>query len=222
MNEFDFDVMQKKRIAASAFHKKNGSKSKGCRLPSDSLTAAEKRKLNGPVKTTDLDQPMTWKEFKKLPTEQQKMYIERLMDLYGASVNMLAHMFGIANKQVGQALDRLQIPRRPQTYRPTTAQHKMFKAFCGGVVGGAPKTDTNVPEIKPDAKQEASDPVSATEGLMNSNYAPVVSGSIRAKPSQMAFSFNNVETSEDLISFLRTIPFFGKAKVSVSISFEEA
>ena len=49
MNDFDFDVLQKKRIARGAYHRKNGSKSKRCTLPSDYLTAAEKRKLNGEV-----------------------------------------------------------------------------------------------------------------------------------------------------------------------------
>ena len=51
MHDFDYDAMQKKRIARGASHMKRGSKSKKCTLPSDYLTAAQKRRLNGPVST---------------------------------------------------------------------------------------------------------------------------------------------------------------------------
>ena len=48
MHDFDYDAMQKKRIARGASHMKRGSKSKKCTLPSDYLTAAQKRRLNAP------------------------------------------------------------------------------------------------------------------------------------------------------------------------------
>ena len=38
MNDFDYDALQKKRIAAGARHMKRGSRSKRCSLPSDNLT----------------------------------------------------------------------------------------------------------------------------------------------------------------------------------------
>ena len=75
MHDFDYDAMQKKRIARGASHMKCGSKSKKCTLPSDYLTAAQKRRLNGPVSTYKLDEPMNWESFKAMPEDLQKKYI---------------------------------------------------------------------------------------------------------------------------------------------------
>ena len=58
MNDFDFENMQKKRIAQGARHRVCGSKSRKCSLPSDLLTAAQKRKLNGPVERYDMGKPI--------------------------------------------------------------------------------------------------------------------------------------------------------------------
>ena len=46
MNDFDFDVMTKKRIARGAAARKCGSKSRRCTLPSDYLTDAQKKARN--------------------------------------------------------------------------------------------------------------------------------------------------------------------------------
>ena len=90
MNDFDYDVMQKKRIARGASRMKRGSKSKKCTLPSDYLTAAQKRRLNGPVSTYKLDEPMSLESFKAMPEDLQKQYME-LRSEYIA-------MFGPLNK----------------------------------------------------------------------------------------------------------------------------
>ena len=63
MHDFDYDAMQKKRIARGAMHMKRGSKSKKCSLPHDGLTAAQLRRLNGPVSTYKMDEPMDWEGF---------------------------------------------------------------------------------------------------------------------------------------------------------------
>ena len=46
---YQADVKDRRREARGARHKK-GLKKKGCTLPSDALTPAQWRKLNGPVK----------------------------------------------------------------------------------------------------------------------------------------------------------------------------
>lgn len=71
MNDFDFENMQKKRIAQGARHRVCGSKSKKCSLPSDLLTAAQKRKLNGPVESYDMGRPMSWDRFTVMPRDLQ-------------------------------------------------------------------------------------------------------------------------------------------------------
>lgn len=82
MNDFDFDAMQKKRIARGAAHMKRGSKSTKCSLPSDHLTPAQWKRRNGPVSTYSLNQPMDWETFKSLPTDIQQSYIDILQSRF--------------------------------------------------------------------------------------------------------------------------------------------
>ena len=85
MNDFDFDVMQKKRIANNAARMKRGSKSKKCSLPSDHLTPAQWKRRNGPVSTYSLNQPMDWKTFKSLPVDIQQSYIDILQSRFNVT-----------------------------------------------------------------------------------------------------------------------------------------
>lgn len=93
MNDFDYDAMQKKRIARGAQHKRCGSKSKNCSLPSDNLTPAQMRALNGEVKQYNLNEPMTWEAFKAMPQDLQVQYVKGLNS-----------RFGVGMKAVGEEL----------------------------------------------------------------------------------------------------------------------
>lgn len=111
MTDFEFDVRQKKNIAASAKHRKASVRGpRGCSLPSDSLTAAQKKKLDGPISVYRLDQPMKWEEFKALPEDQQAEYLRRLKALYGANDKMLAVMFGVCAPTVKRHREALGVP----------------------------------------------------------------------------------------------------------------
>jgi len=143
MTDFDFDCKEKKAIARGAYHRKNGSKSKGCSLPHD---GENPKKLNGPVKTVALDRPMKWKEFRALNEATQHIYLERCMDLYGASAGMLAQMFGVTPTSVGARLRALGVKPRSRTYQSSKEQRAMWEAFCGGVVGGQPGEQKPEPE----------------------------------------------------------------------------
>lgn len=75
-NPFYDDVKERNAMKSGAFHKVKGSKSKRCTLPSDNLTPAQKRKMNGPVKEYELHKAMSWKEFKALPVDLQQVHID--------------------------------------------------------------------------------------------------------------------------------------------------
>lgn len=95
MNDFDFDVMQKKRIANNAARMKRGSKSKKCSLPSDHLTPAQWKRRNGPVSTYSLNQPMDWETFKSLPTDIQQSYIDILQSRFNVPTATISkELFG--------------------------------------------------------------------------------------------------------------------------------
>lgn len=68
MNDFDYDCMQKKRIAMGAFAHINRKRG-GCSLPSDTLTEKQRKEKNGQVKSYNITRPMPWYEFEKMPED---------------------------------------------------------------------------------------------------------------------------------------------------------
>lgn len=139
MHDFDYDAMQKKRIARGASHMKHNRK--GCSLPSDYLTAAQKRRLNGPVSTYKLDEPMNWESFKAMPEDLQKKYILNLQETYQANNNMLGKMFGVTGVSVCKMRHALGIGAMGQskmTRDEVAVRDAKWNAFCNGVIGGKP------------------------------------------------------------------------------------
>lgn len=100
MNDFEYDCLQKKRIAGSARRRKIGSKSKKCSLPSDRLTKKQWKDKCGPVITYNLDLPMEWSDFKKMPVDIQTEYIVKLQRRYGVTAVDLGVMFGVKSLAV--------------------------------------------------------------------------------------------------------------------------
>ena len=154
MHDFDYDAMQKKHIARGAAHMKRGSKSKKCTLPSDNLTPAQLRRLNGPVSTYKLDEPMSRESFKAMPEDLQKQYILKLQETYQANDEMIGKMFGVSKVaifKVRQKLGIVPVGQRAMTADAIRVRNAKWDAFCNGVVGGKPgeaneKEEPNEPE----------------------------------------------------------------------------
>ena len=139
MHDFDYDAMQKKRIAHGAAHMKHNRK--GCSLPSDNLTAAQKRRLNGPVNTYKLDEPMGWESFKAMPEDLQKQYILNLQNTYQANDKMIGKMLGKSDVTVGEYRKKLgihSIGKSKMTRAEVGIRNTKWDTFCNGVVGGKP------------------------------------------------------------------------------------
>lgn len=241
MNDFDFDALQKKRIAQGAKHKV-GRRS-GCTLPSDSLTEAEKRKLNGPVVTLKLDEPMTWKDFKALPEDKQRLYLERLKELYQPSCSMLGQMFGVTLACVSRRLGQLGVApaySRTSGIRPSETDRAKWDAFCNGVVGGKPGTPANtVTEAADDTVEPTDDAVETEEPVENAvpvtpgkaesvrdetindliqlNYVPVAQSVKPAVPGAFRFTLNGVNDWESVFALLRGIPLPEKADIAIAV-----
>lgn len=77
--------------------RKCGSRSKSCRLPSDNLTAAQRRKLNGPVETVNPNQPMTYAELSTLSPSLQFLYLDELVSKRKARQQDLIDMLGVSD-----------------------------------------------------------------------------------------------------------------------------
>ena len=96
MNDFDYDVMQKKRIARGAFSRKGTVNQKGCRLPHENLTKKEREALNGEVKTVGFNDKITWDFFKTLPVDLQEEYLDHQVKRFGVGMSRISvDLFGL-------------------------------------------------------------------------------------------------------------------------------
>lgn len=146
MDTFQETVKERKALVPSSRKKKSGAKSKYVSLPHDNVRPET---LNGPVKKFNIDEPMTWAEFKNLENHQQRLYIDRLTELYGPSLKMLSSMFGVAVQTIHGyfSSNAIKTGYKKGGNRATKTQLEMWNAFCNGVVGGGKKPEEVVQEI---------------------------------------------------------------------------
>ena len=220
MNDFDYDALQKKRIAAGARHMKRGSRSKRCSLPSDNLTPAQLKRRNGPVSTYKLDAPMRWDDFKSMPADLQKKYLTNLVETYGATNEMLGDMFYVHPTHVGavkKALGVISNNPRHLSKEKKTIRDQMWAAFCNGVVGGGdavkeapkePKKLEALPVRCPDELEE----VALTQAEPERKYLEL--GRISAE-------FTGPFNLESLASWLAMLPVKGTDEVRIKVEVEK-
>ena len=102
--------MQKKRIARGAFahiSRKRG----GCTLPSDLLTAKQRKEKNGEVKSYNISRPMPWCEFKQMPDDLKREFY-RNMQSFGGSAKWLAEEMGASDQTIRDSAERCGAPFR--------------------------------------------------------------------------------------------------------------
>lgn len=109
MNDFDFEISQKKRIARGARNRVRGSKSRFVSLPSDNMTRGQWKKMNGEVKQYNIKKPIGYKDFKKMPEDLQIEYLEFMRNTFGAGCKLICESFGISDETYRNTLKRLGI-----------------------------------------------------------------------------------------------------------------
>lgn len=100
MNDFDYDIMQMKRLAHQARHRKGGSKSKKCPMSTDRMTRKQWEKRCGEVATYQMMTPLAWAEFKDYPANIKREYINGLIQRFSVTATDLAAMFGVTSATV--------------------------------------------------------------------------------------------------------------------------
>lgn len=93
---YNADLRDRKRAAQGARAKKGGSRSRRCPLPSDTLTKAQRQKLNGSVESIKLNMPMDYARFKELTPTLQWLYLDHLVSEHKARRVDLCSMLRIA------------------------------------------------------------------------------------------------------------------------------
>ena len=104
MNEVEYmlrqDAREKKAAGRGIYHRRSGSKTKYVGLPSDHLTAAEKKRRNGQVFTFNITKRLTYDEFKALPTDLAQEYIDRLQRTYTVGSQAIAESLGVTRSRL--------------------------------------------------------------------------------------------------------------------------
>ena len=227
MNDFDYDVLQKKRTAAGARHMKRGSRSKRCSLPSDNLTPAQLKRRNGPVSTYKLDAPMRWDDFKAMPVDLQKKYLTNLVEAYGATNEMLGDMFYVHPTHVGTVKKALGVvSHNPHRLigEKKAIRDQMWAAFCNGVVGGGdavketprdPERVEALPVRCPDELEEAAITPADTEAPTEAE--PVDVKIPMLDMTELSATFNGWFTPEAFLGWIAKLP-IPEAEVKIRVS----
>ena len=106
MNEFEYEVLQRKRLAGQARHRKGGSKSKKCPLSTDYMTPKQWAERCGEVVSFQIGKPMKWAEFCELPRDLKEEYLKNLIEKYSVSARVLATMFGVTPVTVFRMVEK--------------------------------------------------------------------------------------------------------------------
>lgn len=110
MNDFDYDCMQKKRIAMGAFAHINRKRG-GCSLPSDTLTERQRKEKNGEVKSYNIMRPMPWREFKAMPEDLKREFF-RNMQSFGGTAKWLAEKMNVCDATIRREAELVGAPFR--------------------------------------------------------------------------------------------------------------
>lgn len=150
MNDFDFDSLQKKRIAGNARHMKNGSKSRRCSLPSDHMTHAQWKRRNGPVYTVSLNQPMSWDAFKCLTLDLQQAYIDAVQNRFGVPISrMSTDLFNKSNTNLRLHCARMGLKFDSMQGRVLTGSDlELWDNWCKGITTTEKCEDSHENEVE--------------------------------------------------------------------------
>lgn len=169
---FVTDCAEKKRTARG-IHNKRVHTGKGgtVKFPSDYLSRKEREKMNGEVKSYNLGKPMMWKEFKTLPKDLQRQYLEMLMNKFNATNADIGAMFGVSDFTVNAVKRELNMPKSSYKYHgieQRNAEKKAFRAWYDGeqtpgvnTQEDTAETETREPEIDGVAEIIAAEPEAA-------------------------------------------------------------
>lgn len=137
MTDFEYEVAQRKKLTYGARHRKCGSKSKRCSLPSDTLTHKEWKERCGKVISYAMNEPISWETFKSMAPSSKKEYLGGLRDRYSVTAVQLGEMFGVTPLTVRRAASRIGIEFRKGQHM-SRAEQDRWDGFISGEPWRAP------------------------------------------------------------------------------------
>ena len=169
---YNADLRDRKRTASGARAKKGGSRSRSCALPSDTLTNAQRKKLNGSVESINLNRPMDYARLKELTPSLQFLYLDHLATEHKARRVDLISMLGTSTCTFWNLQQELpgKLEYKCRTKKPAPEWEAFMAAGYQGVA--------TTPPSPPEAPQE---PMTAQEPSSVVSPPVVLSGSVTVR-----------------------------------------
>ena len=209
MNDFDYDVKEKKRIAQGARYKKRPKK--GCTLPSDYLTPAKLKKMNGEIMQIRMNAPMGWDEFNRIPEDLQIQYLKIMRERYLATDTMIGMMFGRSSETVRQLRMRLNVVEDCGFRKLSSEQKKKNMAKWEEFIKGNVKVGDDVAENEEPVieviDEESVEEKPKKKGLMSG--------------FECNYELDSVMTWDEVMEELKMYPFPKGAKIQIHVSMGE-
>ena len=161
MNEFDYEVVQKKRLVASARKQKNGCRSRKCSLPSDHLTAAQLRAKNSPAILYNLNEPMDYETFKAMPDDLKVEYIKVLNSRFSVGLATISQeLFGLSTTALRGHMRHIGVPsvigkKLNKSEREVFENWLARKTECDECVEEVEQEEPQMPEEREPVVEEA-------------------------------------------------------------------
>ena len=210
------DIKEKKSAGRGAFHKKNGSKSKKCKFPSDYLTKKEKMAMNGECVSYDMKKFYTYAEFKTFPDDIQLKYINGLINRYNVTVSAIAEdLFHITPTGFYKHLkkkDLTQYINKAPNGKSSVAIEGRARLMIAIENSSKPKEET-IPEfvIEEPAAPEPIPEKITPEPVVEESAEPRVFANFRS----MRIEMNDWDS--DILDFLRTRFAGGDYRITITV-----
>ena len=209
---FNQTSKERKALVPSAMKRTNGSKSHRCTLPSDLLTPAQQRKLNGPVRKYSLSEPMGWESFKAMPKDLQAEYLADLYERFGVGSSTISRLlFGLSHSGLSAHCisSGIKYPTVRGRISPKTLE--VFRAWVSG--------DLNITEPD-DLLTDTTEPVESVESVESvSSVEPDIP---TTRNTLTLATLHMAGTAEDVLATLRNfLTCEGRVELEVTINFKE-
>ena len=127
---FRSECADRKRTARGSFNKRSHAGKGGrVKMPSDYMTKKERDKMNGEVQSYNLNSPMKWAQFKQMPDDIKREYLNSIISKYNPQQAALAEMFGISRNTVCNMFRELGMPFRGNVSAVRTGRNDAFWAW---------------------------------------------------------------------------------------------
>ena len=150
---------ERKRNGRGDFSKKRQG-GRHVRLPSDNMSAKERKAMNGECKTYQMNFPAKYEEFKTWPDEVKKLYLCNILAKYGVSQKQIADMMGCGQKSISRTMQNLKIkPLNKKGNRRTEEELAAWGRFLARKVE---EQETKCAVEKPERKENEQEKIAET------------------------------------------------------------